>query len=223
MNDFKKKTYSDQVVDYVKGLLLKGDLVPGAPIREVKIAEELSISRAPVREAMQKLLKEGLIEAHPQKVKNITALTAKQIKNSYFTGGVLEAAAVAKQTKKYTKEDIGNLESILAQMKNVVDRNGVVSEIVPLDTDFHDILFSRVDNDLLKDLCRRACQGISKFLLFKHWVKIYTPRQIYDRHAVIIEALKSKAPQTVERVLRDHYFSSGEKMAAFGFDVYTEP
>ncbi|MDD9303489.1 MAG: GntR family transcriptional regulator [Desulfobacter sp.] len=103
MADFKKTTYCDQIVDFIKSKLLNGELSPGDPVREVTIASELSISRAPVREAMQVLLREGLIQAHPQKVKRITALTSKQIKNSYFTGGVLEAAAVAVSIKRYTK------------------------------------------------------------------------------------------------------------------------
>jgi len=63
MNDFKKTTYSDQVADFVKNRILSGDLVPGDPIREMAIASELSISRAPVREAMQILIREGLIES----------------------------------------------------------------------------------------------------------------------------------------------------------------
>ena len=94
MNDFRKTTYSDQVAEYVKNRILSGNLAPGAPLNEVAIASELSISRAPVREAMQILIRDGLVESLPQKRKNVMALTAKQIKNSYFTGGVLEAAAV---------------------------------------------------------------------------------------------------------------------------------
>ena len=165
MNDFNKQTYSDQVAEYVKNRILSGDLAPGAPINEVAIASELSISRAPVREAMQILVREGLIESHPQKGKNVMALTAKQIKNSYFTGGVLEAAAVAQALGQYTDQDIAKLERIVAKMKAVANKNGLVSELAPLDNAFHDLLFSRIDNELLIELCRRSCQGISKFLL----------------------------------------------------------
>ena len=220
MNDFKKSTYSEQVADYVKDLILKGNLVPGAPIREVAIASELSISRAPVREAMQILLREGLVEAHPQKVKNVTALTAKQIKNSYFTGGVLEAAAVAQAIDKYTEKDIVELERILGQMKVISDKEGSMSKLAPLDNAFHDILFSRIDNDLLIELCRRSCQGVSKFLLYKHWVKQFPAKKVYERHKEIVDALKTKDLLIVERVVRNHYIESGERMSAFGVDVY---
>ena len=222
MNDFKKQTYSDQVAEYVKNRILSGNLAPGAPLNEVAIASELSISRAPVREAMQILLREGLIESLPQKGKNVMALTAKQIENSYFTGGVLEAAAVAQALDQYTDQDIAKLERIVAKMKVVADKNGLVSDLAPLDNAFHDLLFSRIDNELVIELCRRSCQGISKFLLYKHWVKLYPPKKVFERHKEIVDALKTKDPQIVEGVIREHYMSSGKRMSAFGVDVHEE-
>ena len=220
MNDFRKQTYSDQVAEYIRNEILNGRLSPGTPVSEVAIAEELSISRAPVREGMQILIREGLIVSHPQKRKHVKALTAKQIRNSYFTGGVLEAAAVARVREQYTEEDFLQLERTVAVMKAIADKNGPVSDQVPLDNAFHDTLFSRIDNDLIVELCRRACQGISKFLLYKHWVKLYSSQQVYERHRKIIDALRTKDPGTIERVIREHYITSGEKMAIYGADVY---
>ena len=219
MNEFIKQTYSEQVAAYIRGLILSDKLLPGAAVEEAAIAKELSISRAPVREAMQILIREGLLEAHPQKRKYVKQLTAKQIKNSYFAGGVLEAAAVAKALKDYTKQDIAELERIVKAMRNIATQNGSISDQVPLDTDFHDILFSRIDNALIVELCKRSCQGISKFLLYKHWVKIYTPQEVVERHKIIVDALKTKDPHKVEQVLREHYISSGERMAKYGAEV----
>ncbi len=219
MNQFIKQTYSEQVADYIRNLILSGSLAPGEAIEEAFVAKELSISRAPVREAMQILIREGLIEAHPQKRKHVKKLTAKQIKNSYFAGGVLEAASVAKALPQYTQKDIAELEKIVNEMENVAKNNGSISEQVPLDTDFHDILFSHIDNALVVELCKRSCQGISKFLLYKHWVKIYTPQEVAERHKLIVDALKTQDPEKVEQVLRDHYFSSGERMAKYGADA----
>jgi len=220
MNDFKKTTYSEQVADYVKSRILSGDLVSGAPVTEMAIASELSISRAPVREAMQILLREGLIESNPQKGKNVTALTAKQIRNSYFTGGVLEATAVAKVLDDYTDKDIVRLERIIAKMKAIAVNKGSVADQAPLDKDFHDLLFSRIDNDLIVELCHRACQGISKFLLYKEWVKLFPAKKVYERHKEIVDALKTKDPLIIEQAIRKHYNESGERMSAFGVDVY---
>ena len=105
-------------------------------------------------------------------------------------------------------------------MDRIARENGSISDQVPLDTKFHDILFSRIDNGLVVELCKRSCQGISKFLLYRHWVKIYTPREVVERHRVIIEALKTRDPNTVEQAIRDHYISSGERMAKYGVDFH---
>ena len=220
MNNFKKQNYCDQVAEHIRNKILNGHLPPGTAISEVSIAEELSISRAPVREAMQIMIREGLIDSNPQKRKYVKALTAKQIRNSYFTGGVLEAAAVARVLEQYTEEDFLNLERIVAKMKEIADTNGPVADQVPLDNEFHDILFSRIDNNLIVELCRRACQGVSKFLLYTHWIKLYTAKKVYERHRKIIDALRTKDPVTIEQVIRDHYITSGERMAAYGADVY---
>jgi DNA-binding GntR family transcriptional regulator len=222
MNAFKRNTYSEQVVDYVKNRILNGSLSPGEPVMEISIASELSISRAPVREAMQILLREGLIESYPQKVKHVTALTSKQIKDSYFTGGILEAAAVAQVLHLYTDKDIDKLESILYQMKDIADKGEPLSKLAELDNSFHNVLFSRIENDLIKDLCRRSCQGISKFLLYKHWLKLFPARKVYQRHKKIVDALKTRDASIVEHVIREHYIESGEKMSVFGVDVYQE-
>ena len=219
MNEFRKLTYSEQVADYIRNLILNGELTAGATVEEAAIAKKLSISRGPVREAMQILIREGLIDARPQKRKQVKELTAKQIKNSYFAGGVLEAASVAQALDQYTEKDIAGLERIVDEMDSIAQSGGSISEQVPLDTAFHDILFSRIDNGLVEELCKRSCQGISKFLLYKHWVKIYTPREVVDRHRLIIDALKSRNPDTVEQILREHYFSSGERMAKYGVDA----
>jgi DNA-binding GntR family transcriptional regulator len=222
MNDFKKETYSEKVANYIKVRILNGNLSPGDPIKETDIASQLSISRAPVREAMLILLREGLIEIHPQRGKKVTSLSAKQIKNSYFTGGVLEAAAVAQAIERYTDKDIAQLDGIISKMKQVADKNGSVSDQAPLDKAFHDLLFSRIDNELIVELCRRTCQGISKFLLYRQWVKLFPAIKVYERHKEIVDALKTKDPQVIEVVIRNHYVESGERMSVFGADMYKD-
>lgn len=220
MDGIKKLTYSEQVAEYIKQSILEGNLSPGDQVKEVLLAEKLGISRAPIREALQILAREGLIKSQPQKGKHVSALTAKQIEDSYFTGGVLEAAAVTQALPLYTEEDIANLEEILEQMNEVAESGKDRKDLTKLDTTFHNILFSRIDNELLIELCRRSCQGISKFLLYKYWLTLYTPTQVYERHLKILEALKSGSPSKLEKTIRTHYINSGKRMSKYGVDVH---
>lgn len=211
--DFKKQTYTDLVVNYIKESILDGTYKPGTKVKELVIAKKLSISRAPIREALQILIKEGLVVWIPQKGKFITELTPKQIQDSYFTGGILEAAAVCSAIQKYTAGDIKKLEEISGKMKEISEKVEPIEKIAPLDDKFHKILFSRIDNDLLLEFCHRSCQGISKFLLFRYWIQLYSAEEIYWRHKVIVDALKKGDVYELEGCIRNHYRDAGKRMS----------
>ncbi|MCP4339363.1 MAG: GntR family transcriptional regulator [Desulfobulbaceae bacterium] len=213
MLDIKKHTYTDLVVTYIKQGILNGTYKPGTKVKELTIAQQLSISRAPIREALQILIKEGLIVWLPQKGKFITELTPKQIRDSYFTGGILEAAAVSTSLHKYTEKDIQKLTKIADQMKEVAEHKAPLESIAALDDKFHKVLFSRIDNEFVIEFCRRSCQGLSKFLFFNYWLKLYSPSEVYARHKVIIDALKKANAAELEKQIRQHYFDAGERMA----------
>ncbi len=211
--DFKKHTYTDLVVTYIKKSILDGTYQPGTKVKELVISKKLSISRAPIREALQILIKEGLVVWIPQKGKYITELDPKQIRDNYFTGGILEAAAVCSVIQKYTAGDIRKLEEIAEKMRLVAENGEPIEKIAPLDDKFHKILFSRIDNELLLEFCRRSCQGISKFLLFKYWIQLYSVEEVYWRHKVIVDTLKKGDVYELEGRIRNHYLDAGMRMS----------
>lgn len=211
--DIKKETYTELVVNYVKQCILNGTYKPGTKVKELVIAQKLSISRAPIREALQVLIKEGLVVWTPQKGKFITKLDPKQIRDSYFTGGILEAAAVSTSLHRYTEKDIIKLEEVAYKMLRVAENNEPVELLAKLDDKFHKILFSRIDNEFVVEFCHRSCQGLSKFLLFRFWINLYTANEVYNRHKVIVDALKQGDAVKLEKHIRQHYFDAGERMS----------
>ncbi len=66
-----KTTYKDQVIEHIYDLVLEGTLAPGDQIKETVLAEEMGISRAPIREALKELITNGIIV-----YKNITSCFA---------------------------------------------------------------------------------------------------------------------------------------------------
>ena len=211
--NIKKETYTDLVVNYIKQSILNGTYKPGAKVKELTIAQKLSISRAPIREALQVLIKEGLVVWTPQKGKFITELTPKQIRDSYFAGGILEAAAVSTALHRYTAKDIKKLEEVTEKMRKVAENNQSNELLANLDDKFHKILFSRIDNEFIAEFCRRSCQGLSKFLLFRFWIKLYTAHEVYIRHKKIVDTLKQGDGVELEKQIRQHYYDAGERMS----------
>ena len=214
-----KQTYSDQITEYIKACMLKGEFVPGDKVNEVDLAGRLGVSRAPIREALQHLAESGLLVSIPQKGKFITNLTSKEIRDSYFTGGVLEGAAAASTIHQFTGEDFATMKEIVDLMDTCKNRVDVTEVIAELDNAFHEHMFTYSDNSLLRKLSRRSCQGISKFLLYNKWNKAFSSQEMHERHTRVYQAMISRDPITIEHVIREHYIESGERMARYGSDV----
>ncbi len=94
-----KHTYKDQVIDHIYQLLLDGELGPGDQLKESLLAEQMGISRAPIREAMKELIMNGLVDYRPQVGNFIPVLSPKEIVDSYTTRGVLEGTQSWKPVK----------------------------------------------------------------------------------------------------------------------------
>ena len=212
----ENRTYSQKVVHTLKQMLLDGKLAPGDRVNEAALATELGLSRAPIREALHMLVAEGLVVNKPQRGKFITSLTPNEIRNSYFVGGVLEAAAAAVCARDFDSNDFERMGHVLAEMRKQVDQGLRMQELAPLDTAFHEIIFSRINNPLLVDVSRHSCLRVSKFLFYRHWLAVYTPEEFYQRHVRVLETLLTREPQLIEACLREHYMESGCRLARFG-------
>lgn len=207
------QTYSAQAIAYIKQCLLDGTLAPGDQIKEAVIAEHLNISRGPVREALQTLLQQGLVTGLPQKAKYIRHLTEKEIEDSYCLGGTLEGACIVQSLPALNEKAVRELDDILREMERQGRHASGLSALSHIDEVFHDALLSRCDNRLMAETARSACAHLSKFLYYKCWDTLFSPQEFYERHKVILEAVKSRDSYRIEQTLRDHYAESGRRLA----------
>ena len=213
------KTYSAQIIDYIKKQLLEGKLQPGDKINEVHLAADLNISRAPIREALQMLVNDGLVVYIPQRGKFIKSLSPSEIRDSYFIGGVLEAVAVAESIQHFCQNDMENLAGILTKMEQLRGAENYVTEFTKLDAEFHNTILAYSNRPSIVEYSRNMCQQLSKFLLFRHWPICFSPIEAADRHRRILDALRTGDKHNVEMALREHYISLGDRMAALGHET----
>jgi len=210
-----KKTYKDQVIAYVYQLLLQGELNPGDQLKESLLAAQMGISRAPIREAMKELITNGLVDYRPQVGNFIPILPPKQIIDSYTTRGVLEGYAVMETCESFSDEEIDKLDNLVDQMESYARKNNQ-KMVVEAGGEFHDFLISKSDNVPLLEYTDRLSLKLH-ILFFKHWGKLYSPVDIGRRHRNIVNALKSREPEQIEYVIRQHYAETGAKIA----ELYT--
>ena len=147
--DFTKQTYCNQVTSYIRSLIRKGTLEIGAPVKEAVLSEQLGISRAPIREALQVLVQEGLITSEPQKGKHVRQMTGKEIYDSYVVAGILEGAGVAESLPLWTEANMETFRSVVRQMEGKISYATKLDELAEIDELFHATLFMACDLSLI--------------------------------------------------------------------------
>ena len=203
--DFKRQTYSTQVSQFIRSLIQTSVLKPGDQVKEVVLAQKLGISRAPIREALQILVQDGLITAEPQKGKTVRVLGPHDVLNGYAVSGILEGAAVAASLDKWTQEDMDNLQDILDMIEVRSRKSHDLEKMAELDDIFHDALLTHCDNEQLVVTARLSSSNISKFLCYRHWVNSCTPKEFFTRHHGLVQAVFKKDIPRVEQLIREHY------------------
>lgn len=129
-------TLKDRAYEIVKEKLLSGEYPPGSRIREDLIAEEISMSRTPVREAINQLSAEGFLNNIPRKGIFFIELTPKEIRELLDVREVLEALAVEKCIEHLNDDNLNELKSILKEFEDALNKENY-HECNELDSKFH--------------------------------------------------------------------------------------
>jgi DNA-binding GntR family transcriptional regulator len=122
---------TDDVYERVRAAILDGDLAPGAVMSQVALAQELGISRTPLREALRMLQSEGLVEGEPNRRVRVAAMTATDLEALCIIRVTLEAESLRLSVPLMTSEDIAKLEGYMAEMAHYADEKDYRRWTVP--------------------------------------------------------------------------------------------
>ena len=153
----EKETYSSKIATIIRTMIRDGELQPGEPIKETVLGERLSVSRAPIREALQELAYEGIVTSEPQKGKRVRLLSDKDIVDSYTVGGILESVGVSDSLAKWTDGDSRELAEIVDEMRQRSKSAADTGALMELDDQFHSVLLRHCDNGRLVEMARLSC------------------------------------------------------------------
>lgn len=150
--EYFKKNLSDIVIEYVTKKILMGEYKEGERILESKIAEELDISRAPVREGIVELQNQGLLKYVPRKGNFITKMTSDDVREVFDIRLLLENDIIEMliNENKLSKSDFNLLTQIVDEMVDIAKSDKSISErmlgINEKDMEFHKLLWNRSDS-----------------------------------------------------------------------------
>ena len=142
------KPLREIVYEELKRQIMVGEIAPGTRMMEVELAEEMGVSRTPVREAIRKLEKEGLVTIEPRRGAYASDISAKDMVDILEVRQDLEGMAAGIAAQKITDEGRIELENIARKYKDSVDREDI-EEIIKNDEAFHKYIGSLSGNKTL--------------------------------------------------------------------------
>ncbi|MGI6557917.1 MAG: GntR family transcriptional regulator [Limnochordia bacterium] len=196
------RTLQSLVYEHIRDAILSGRLAPGQRVVAAKIAEEMGVSRMPVRESLRRLETEGLITTVPHKEAVVRRLSAREMEDIYSVRLVLEAYGGKLAARRITAAQIAKLEELTNQMEELLEQGDYWS-FQEANERFHEVFFEASGSAVLCELLRNLW---SRCYAYRHFSAAMGKRErvAVAEHREIIRALVDKAEDRVEKLVREH-------------------
>ncbi|MFM0198996.1 GntR family transcriptional regulator [Paraburkholderia fungorum] len=181
------KQLSELVIARLRESITSGAYAPGDRLVEGRIAEELNVSRVPVREALRALASEGLVEVRPRHGAIVASLDPSAAREMVQIRATLEGLNARLAAEHCTPELVRQIERVL-QEGNVKVAAGETAGLLELNTRFHDLLYSAGANSMLSDLMRSLRDRTRMLFVNANDAEV---RTTWEEHAAILRAVQS--------------------------------
>ncbi len=180
----------DMVFDVLMNAIMQGQLSPGERLLEVQLADEMGVSRTPVREAIRRLELEGFVVMVPRKGAYVAGLSVDDVESVYEIRTALETLAVRLAAQRMEADDYRQLDELAEQMKATwQERN--VDQWVTLDARFHELLYTFSRNERLVQMMSNIMEQLSRYRIIS-LANVEVRHNSLAEHQEVIEALKRR-------------------------------
>ena len=210
---------SGSVADMIRREILSGNLKPDQPLLERDIAQELGVSRTPVREALFVLQGEGLVELTPRKYARVRRITNSDITHIYSLRRVLEAHSAESAACYANSAAIVEIETALIRQKNL-GRNCTGIEQANADFAFHAAIAAASGSQILSTVMHQVL-AFTATLRSRFVYDAAHSRSVIAQHRSILAAIKTKNPEKAAMLMSEHVTTSMNyaKEQAFTFET----
>ena len=201
-----RRSVADQTYQYLRAAILNGEIPQGARVIEAQIAKALDISRAPVREAVNRLLQEGLLETRTHHGPSVIRMTPEKIRWLYDLRAAIEALAIGDVVRQGDKVDITPLRAAVARMKRCAAKKDL-AHLVQTELDFHRSLCQLAGNPYIIQVSN-IIDGQVRMALTIDNANYPNLKDVADEHEPIIAAIEAGDADSASAHMTAHILSS---------------
>jgi len=215
-DDSKKKASSrtsyEKIANILRQEIVSGQLPAGTRLTMEDVAERLSVSTMPVRQAFQRLQGEGIIEALPHKGAKVVPLGKELVSNIYDLRGAIESLLIQNSIPNITNAAMEKLDQLHAELKEAVEQ-GASSRVFDINARFHRLIYLHAGNPMAMEIYDRYA-GLLGALRKRYGVNTGRLQGRVDRVSKTIAALHAKDRESLGQLARLHCELSKQELLA---------
>lgn len=194
----RAESLASQVYREIERLVLTGQLEPGSRINEYGLAEQLGVSRAPVREATRALVQAGLLAAIPARGVFVREMSHTEIAENYDVRALLTGLMCARAVERRTETAIAELSALIVAMDEAIGRRAIIA-YYKANLEFHNLIAQMADHAcssrIYDDLIRET-----------HFLRrsLHAPAQTNEEHLAIVTAIAEGDAERARRLGEEH-------------------
>ena len=196
------KPLREVVSETLRDAIVNGVLQPGERLMEIQLAEELGVSRTPVREAIRKLELEGFVVMVPRRGTYVADLSLKDINEVFEIRTALDVLAAGLAAERITDEELEEMERLLVYIGEYIDSENM-DKIIEADGQFHDLLYKASRNDRLVGIINNLREQFTRF----RSISIAYPGRLkntWEEHRRLLEAIAQRNADLAMQIAREH-------------------
>ncbi|EST10237.1 GntR family transcriptional regulator [Sporolactobacillus laevolacticus] len=199
----KRSFVRDEAYKRLRDWIIEGTLSPGVVIRDLDLAEQMGVSRTPIREALLKLEDEGFVITKPNRSTMVSEINLAEAKSLYSIVWTLEKLALEQGINHIKDKQINEMIVINENLKRaIMDRNPLKSNAY--DTDFHGVIINSSHNTELSTILNRVKQKLKRIEIF-YFNQFNDLLTSYDEHQEIILSIKLRKKDHASSAIENNW------------------
>jgi len=199
----KLASLPDQVYDYLRTAIICAELPPGEKLVELDIAAQMGTSQGPVREALQRLERDGLVEHQARSATFVTSISIDEMYELFSIRNLIEGFAIRRTAQKITPDQCADLDDLIEKMAQAGSQKEIIA-LAEYDMQFHrHIVEWSGCADFLR-LWTPLSSQIQRFIVQSHPEHYPDFVEIGTRHQPIVAALRRHDSDSAVSAMQEH-------------------
>jgi DNA-binding GntR family transcriptional regulator len=206
----QRKTIASMTVEALRERILRGDYPESEPLRQDALADELGVSRIPVREALRQLEAEGLVTFSPHRGAVVSSLSLEEIDELFELRADIEGDLLHRAISKMTDDQLDGATAVLDEFQDALNA-GEASRWGPLNWHFHSALYAPANRKVTMGVLQKLHQHSDRY--FRMQVLLaHGGVRANEEHRAIVGAIRAKDVAEACQLMRAHILGAGHSL-----------